>query len=420
MANSANSANGAKKEKTTEQFVAESAKKVRLCALFTTLITSKPPTMTNTLHALLLAQITLMRFSRDFLRFDIDGRTIKEHIGSNFVYFLGTEIYDIQKQALERFLEELRGLAPAEQCYVVFTVLSYYSTKSPLSDENGNECPDDTTQKYHTLYLFGMHGTFFAAVCDFGVTAGILTIKDVLTFFKVSGQNGFATRCDKDDKVKATSPSLMTHEKKVLDKIANQQKAIDKTKMELQKAKMQLTEVERKLAGATLASKHDGFAKSKEVLSSKIEELTNTLSTFQATMNKLQSLLDSVLQVESSLSVYGTVEVFYPNENMEDRFSKFTASLHPCISHTDPALKLNMGLNWLSLILIMKFQSKHDNIILAHANKEAMCRLTKAGFQGDSSKSPNVAEGVVVSVELKLVNGLSVTCNMKVKNKDAP
>ena len=265
-----------------------------------------------------------------------------------------------------------------------------------------------------------MHGTFFAAVCDFGVTAGILTIEDVLTFFKVSGQNGFAKRCDKDGKVKATSPSFMTHEKKVLDKIANQQKAIDKTKMELQKAEMQLTEVERQLADATLASKHGGFAKSKEVLSSKIEQVSKTLSTFQATMKKLQSLLASVVQVESSLSNDGTVEMFYPNENMEDRFSEFTASLHPCISHTDPALKLDMGLNWLSLILIMKFQSKHDNIILAHANKEAMRRLTEAGFQGDSSKSPNVAEGVVVSVKLKLVNGRSVTCNMKVKNEDAP
>jgi hypothetical protein len=361
-----------------------------------------------------------MRFSPDILQVDIDGKPFKACIGFTFVHFLGKEIYDIQKQALERFLEVLRGLAPAEQCEIVHTVLLYFSTKSPLSDENGKECPDDRTRKYHTLFLFGMHGTFFAAVCDFAVTAGILTIEDVLTFFKVSGQNGFAMRCDKDGKVKATSPSFMIHEAKVLDNIASLQKAIDKTNMELEKAEMQLTEVEKKLADATLASKHGGFAKNKEALSSKIEQVSKTLSTFQATMKKLQSLLASVLQVESTLHDDGTVEMFYPGQNTEDYFSQFIASLYPCISHKDPALKLDMGLNWASHNLIMRFQSKHDNIILAHANKEAMRRMTEAGFQGDSSKSPNVAEGVVVSVVVKFADGRSITCNMKVKNEGAP
>jgi hypothetical protein len=415
---SAPTGNGKKTElvdKTPEQIEAEFAEKQQKKAdFFTSLITSRPTSMSTMQYMLLLAQIALMRFSPYILQFEIDGKPIKAHLGSTFVHFLGREIYGIQKQALTRFLEELRVLAPAEQCDVVYAVLSYFSTLSPLSNESGTECPGPGAMKYHTLYLFGMHGTFFTAVCVFAVTAKILTIEDVRTFFKVSGQNGFM--CDG----KATSPSSMTHEAKVLEKIANLQKAIKKAEDELKKASMQLTEVKKKLADATLASKHDGLAINMRALSSKIEQVTNNLSTFQATMKKLQSLLVSIHRVESSLPVGGTVEVLYPYDNMEDLFSQFTALSNPCISHKDPALKLDMGLKWPSLKLIMMFQSKHHNIILALANKEAIHRMTDAGFQGDSSKSSNVAEGVVVSVVVKFADGRSITCNMKVKNEGAP
>jgi hypothetical protein len=78
-----------------------------------------------------------------------------------------------------------------------------------------------------------------------------------------------------------------------------------------------------------------------------------------------------------------------------------------------------MGLNFPSLCLIIKFQTKHHNAILLNANKEALRRMTEAGFQGDSSKSSNVAEGVVVSVVVKFADGRSITCNMKVKNEGA-
>jgi len=389
-------------------------KQQKMCAFFTDLITSRPPLMFTLQYMLLLAQIALMRFSPDILQFEIDSKSIKAHIGSAFVHFLGREIYEIQKQALNRFLEELRSLAHAEQCDVVYAVLTYFSTLSPLSNESGTECPGPYAMKYHTLYLFGMYGTFFTAVCDFAVTARILTIENVRTFFKVSGQNGFM--CNG----KATSPSLMTHAEKVCERIANQQKAIDNTEAELTKATEQLKVVEQKLLDASLASKHAGLAKNKNAISSKMEQVTNALSTFQATMKKLQSLLASVIQVESSLSIGGTVEVFYPGDNMEDQLSQHISSLYPCISHEDTALKLDMGMNWRSLKMITRVQSKHDNIILALANKEAIRRMTEAGFQGDSSKSPNVAEGVVVSVVVKFADGRTITCNMKVKNEGAP
>lgn len=389
-------------------------KQKNMCEFFAALITSRPPSMQILQYVLLLAQLVLMRFSSDVLQFKIDGRTNKIHIGSTFVHFLGKEIYTIQKKALERFLEELRSLAPKEQCEVVYTILSYFSTSSPLSDENGNECPNDDSKKYHTLYLFGMHGTFFIAVCEFAVTAKILTIEHVRAFFKVSGQNGFMRGG------KATSPSLMTHDAKVCDKIANHQKAIDKTEAELKKAMAQLKVVEQKLADASLASKHTGLVKNKDVLTSQIERATIALSTLQAKMNESQRLLTSVLEVESTLPCDGTLEVFYSGENTEDSFSQFIASTHPCISHVDPVLRLDMGLNFQSLCLITKIQKKHHNALLLTANKEAIHRMVEAGFQCDSSKSQNVAEGVVVSVVVKFTDGRSITCNMKVKNEGAP
>jgi FtsZ-binding cell division protein ZapB len=408
-------------DKTPEQIAAEYKKKQAiLVEFFKKLITSRPPTMTLVQYMLLLAQIVLMRFSLDVLNFEVDGKPINAHIGTTFVHFLGKEIYAIQEEALKRFFEELSLITSAEQFEVVFTALIYFSTLSPLSNESGTECPGQNAKKYHTLYLFGMYGTFFTAVCDFAVTARILTIEDVRTFFKVSGQNGFAMRCDEDGKVKATSPSLMTHDAKVCEIIANLQKAIKKAEDELTMTTKQMSDVEDKLKNPLLASKYQGLAKNKDALSSKMEQVTNTLSTFQTNMKKLQSLLASIHRVESSLSIGGTVEMFYPGENTEDPFSKFIALSNPCISHEDTALKLDMGMNWLSLKLIMKFQSKHDNIILALANKEAIRRMTEAGFQGDSSKSPNVAEGVVVSVVVKFADGRSITCNMKVKNEGAP
>lgn len=384
-----------------------------MCAFFTALITSQPLLMSTQQYMQLLAQIALMRFSPDILQFEIDGKSIKAHIGSAFVHFLGSKIYEIQKQALGRFLKELHSLAHAEQHDVVYLVLSYFSTISPLSDETGNDCPSDKTRKYHTMFLFGMPGTFFTAVCDFAVTAKILTIEQVRTFFKVSGQNGFM----RDGK--ATSSSLTTHDVKVGDRIANLQKAIAKTGTELKNATEQLEVIKQKLADSSLASKHTGLVKNKDALKLQIERATSALSTLQANMNESQRLLASVREVESTLFCDGTLEVFYPGENKEDPFSQFIASSCPCISHVDQALKLNMGLNFRSLCLINKFQTKHHNAILLNANKEALRRMTEAGFQGDSSKSSNVTEGVVVSVVAKFADERSITCNIKVKNDGA-
>jgi len=402
-------------KKTPEQIAAEYEKKqARLVEFFKKLITSRPPTMTLIQYIFLLAQIALMRFSEDVRNFVLDDKPICAHIGTTYLHFLGNEIYAIQEEALKRFFEELSLITSAEQVEVVFIALTYFSTLSPLSNESGTDCPGTNTKKYHTLYLFGMYGTFFAAVCDFAVTAGILTIEDVRTFFKVSGQNGFM--CDG----KATSPSSMTHEAKVREKIANMQKAIKKAEDELTTTTKQMSDVEDKLKNPLLASKHDGLAKNKVALSSKIEQATNTLSTLKTNMKKMQSLLASVLEVESALPVDGTVEVFYPGENMEDHFSQFIALSHQCISHDDPALKLKMGLTWKSLKLIRTFQTKHCNVILALANKEVRRHMTQAGFQCNSSESCNVAEGVVVSVVVRFADGRSITCNMKVKNEGAP
>jgi hypothetical protein len=401
--------------KTPQQIQEEYNKKQQqTCAFFKTLITSRPPSMQILQYVLLLAQIVLMRFSPDVLQIVIDGKNIKAHIGSAFVHFLGKEIYNIQNLALECFLKELRSLAPAEQCNVVFTVLTYFSTRSLLSDESGNECPNDTVWKYHTLFLFGMHGGFFTAVCDFAVAAKILTIEQVCTFFKVSGQNGFM-RGDK-----ATSSSLMTHEAKVRERIINQQKVIDNTAEELKKLMEQLVVIEQKLSDTTFSSKHTGLAKNKDALILQKERATNALSTHQTKMKELHRLLESILKVESIVSNHETIEVFYPGENTEDSFSKFTASLNPCISHIDSALKLEIGLNWTSLKLIRAVQTKHHNTILKLANKEAIRRMAEASFQGDSSKSPNDAEGVVVGVNVKFADGRLITCNMKVKNEGAP
>jgi hypothetical protein len=409
-------------DKTPEEIAAEYKKKqTRLVDFFKKLITSRPPTMTLVQYILLLAQIVLMRFSLDVLNFKVDDKPINAHIGTTFVHFLGEEIYAIQEEALKRFFEELSLITSAEQFEVVFTAITYFSTLSPLSNESGTECPGPNVKKYHTLYFFGMYGTFFAAVCDFAVTAEILTIEDIRTFFKVSGQNGFM--CDG----KATSPSSMTHEAKVREKSAILEKTIKKAEAELTTTIKQIGDVEQKLKDSSLALKHDGLARNKASLNTKIEQTTTTLSTLRADMKKMESLLASVLKVESTLTVGKTVEVFYPKENTEDNFSQLIASSHPCISHEDPELILDMGLTWKILTQIQSQKSedpkkpvKHYNPILDCANKEATRRMAEAGFQGDSSKSQNVTEGVIVRVVLRFADGRSITCNMKVKNEGAP
>ena len=410
-------ASGGKREydKTPQQIKEEYIEKQeKTCAFFMALITSRPPHMSIVQYMLLLAQIVLMRFSPDVLQIVIDGKNIKAHIGSAFVHFLGKNIYSIQIQALTRFLEELRGLAHEEQRYVIFTVLTYFSTLSPLSDECGNECPNEDVRKYHTLFLFGMHGTFLTAVCDFAVAAKILIIKEIHTFFKVSGQNGFIRSG------KATSSSLMPHEAKVCERIANQQKVIDNTKEELEKLKTQLDDIKQKLLDASFSSKHTGLARNKVVLISQVERITIALSTHQTKIDDLHKLLASILEVEPTLSDDGTMEVFYPGENTEDIFSQFTARRYPCISHVDSALKLEIGLNWRSLKVIRLAQSKHDNTILHLANKEATRRMAEASFKGDSSKSSIDAEGVVVRIVLKFADGCLITAVVKVKNDGAP
>ena len=166
-------------EKTEEEIKADYAKKQqRLLAFFTTLITLLLPTMTHEQYVLLLAQIALMRFSPDILQFKIDGKSIKAHFGNSYAHFLGDMIYDIQQKALDRFMKELPTLSLEDQISVIVQVLRYYTSLSPLSDELGCDCPslDAKSFKYHTLYLFSMHGIVFKTVCDYAVAQEIVKI----------------------------------------------------------------------------------------------------------------------------------------------------------------------------------------------------------------------------------------------------
>ena len=404
--------------------------------------------MTPVQYMLLLVQFALMRFSKEMLQMDFGGKTLKQHLGNSYAHFLGGTIYTIQKEALDRFMEELPKLSLEVQISVIFQVLQYYTPLSPLSDELGGDCPslDAKYFKYHMLYLCSTHGVVFKTVCDYGVAKGIVKIESLKTFFKVSGQNAFMLK----GMTKLYSPSCTTVSDKVHGDIGNLTAKQGKLDAEKKALDAKVADVTKKLADVSLAQKlRDGLTINQASLIAQLVTVVEAITTTSDKLEAMKRLSTSVLAVEKTLVEQGggTAETFFKGQNMEDEFTEYMALGPPCISHTDDRLLLPTSFTFESLFKMAKTQNKHDNDLLTVANAEAKKRMAEAGFQTETEEQrtrrvqmeakaaflseedrkkaeaafestvPNICEGVVVKVTLSVGDEI-LECNFKVKNEE--